>query len=73
VAALINLCNPEMVLLGGGVLEAGALLLEPIRRWAGFYAFDAAMERTRILRSSFSKESGVQGGAALFLAAGSGT
>jgi glucokinase len=68
VAALVNLCNPEMILLAGGVLEAGGLLLEPIRRWASFYAFEAAVRRTEIVRSGFSKESGVQGAAALFLA-----
>ena len=67
VAALINLCNPELILLGGGVLEAGEILMEPIRRWAGFYAFNAAVQATRIARSSFTKASGVQGAAALFL------
>jgi glucokinase len=67
VAALINLCNPECVLLGGGVLEAGEVLLEPIRRWAKFYAFEAAFRSTRILRSVYTKESGVQGAAALFM------
>lgn len=72
VATLINLCNPELILLAGGVLDAGDVLLEPIRRWARFYAFDAAYESTVILRSTFSKESGVQGGAALFLSRRSG-
>jgi len=67
VAALINLCNPELILLGGGVLEVGEILMRPIRRWAGFYAFGAAARATRIVRSAFTKESGVQGAAALFL------
>jgi len=64
---LINLCNPEIVILGGGVMEAGEILLEPVRRWARFYAFEAAYARTRIVRSTLSKESGVRGAAALFL------
>ncbi len=67
VANLINLCNPELILLGGGVMEAGEILLEPVRRWARRYAFGAAFARTRIVRSNLSKESGVQGAAALFL------
>lgn len=67
VANLINLCNPELIILGGGVMEAGEILMEPVRRWAGFYAFEAAFARTRIVRSTLSKESGVQGAAALFL------
>lgn len=67
VGTLINLCNPEIVILGGGVMEVGEILLEPVRRWAEFYAFRAAYARTRIVRSTVSKESGVQGAAALFL------
>lgn len=66
-AALINLFNPEMIILGGGVIEGAPGLPDSVRRWAAFYAFDAAVRRTRIVRSSFSKESGVQGAAALFL------
>jgi glucokinase len=66
VAALINLCNPEMIVLGGGVVEAGEILVEPVRRWARFYAFERAAARTRIVRSGFSKESGILGAAALF-------
>jgi hypothetical protein len=42
--------------------------MEPIRRWAGFYAFPAALASARIVRSGFTKASGVQGAAALFLA-----
>jgi glucokinase len=66
VAALVNLCNPEMIVLGGGVMEAGEILVEPVRRWARFYAFERAYARTRIVRSRLSKRSGVLGAAALF-------
>ena len=66
VATLVNLCNPEMIILGGGVMEAGEILMEPVRRWARFYAFERAIARTRIVRSGLSKESGVVGAAALF-------
>jgi glucokinase len=67
VATLINLCNPEMIILGGGVMEAGEILMEAVTRWARFYAFEAAFDRTRIVRSALTKESGVLGAAALFL------
>ncbi len=67
VAALVNLCNPEMIVLGGGVMEAGEILVEPVRRWARFYAFERAIARTRIVRSGLSKQSGVLGAAALVL------
>jgi glucokinase len=67
VATVVNLCNPEMVILGGGVMEAGEILMETVRRWARFYAFDRAVTRTRIVRSGLSKQSGILGAAALFL------
>ncbi len=67
VGNLINLCNPEIIVLGGGVMEAGDILMEPVVRWTRFYAFEAAFDRTRIVRSTLTKESGVLGAAALFL------
>lgn len=67
VATLVNLCNPEIIILGGGVMEAGDILMEPVRRWARFYAFERAVTRTRIVRSGLSKQSGILGAAALFL------
>jgi len=67
VAVLINLCNPEMIVLGGGVLEAGDILVEPVRRWARYYAFERAFARTQIVRSGLSKPSSILGAAALFL------
>ncbi|MBI2562889.1 MAG: ROK family protein [candidate division NC10 bacterium] len=67
VGNLINLYNPELIVLGGSVMEAGEILMEPVVRWARFYAFEAAFDRTRIVRSTLTKESGVQGAAALFL------
>lgn len=67
VATLINLCNPELIVLGGSVMEAGEILMEPVVRWARFYAFEAAFDRTRVVRSTLTKASGVLGAAALFL------
>jgi glucokinase len=67
VAALVNLCNPEMIILGGGVMESGEILIEPVRRWARFYAFERAFSQTRIVRTGLSKQSGILGAATLFL------
>jgi glucokinase len=67
VAVLINLCNPELIVLAGGVMEAGEILLAPLRHWAEQYAFPAAFRQTRIHRSSLTKASGIRGATALFL------
>jgi predicted NBD/HSP70 family sugar kinase len=57
----------ELIVLGGGVMEAGEALMEPTLTWARFYAFESAFLRTRIVRSGLTKQSGVLGAAALFL------
>ena len=67
VANLVNLLNPEMIVLGGGVLEASDLLLPRIRRWAASYAFADAIKGTRLVVSRFIKRSSIKGAAALFL------
>ena len=67
VANLVNLLNPELIVLGGGVLEASDLLLPRIRRWAASYAFADALRGTRLVVSRFIKRSSIKGAAALFL------
>lgn len=48
VASVINLLNIERIVLGGGVMEAGDLILNPIIREAGRRAFQPCFEATQI-------------------------
>ena len=48
IANLISLLNPEMVVLGGGLMQAGDLLLPRIRESAVRWAQPVAMRRTAI-------------------------
>jgi len=48
-AGLINLFNPSMIVIGGGVAHAGELLLNPLRRAASSCSLPAAWKGTRIL------------------------
>ncbi|MDX6693269.1 MAG: glucokinase [Blastocatellia bacterium] len=48
VASVINLLNIERIVLGGGVMEAGELILNPIIREAGRRAFQPCFEATQI-------------------------
>jgi glucokinase len=65
---LINALNPELILLGGGVMAAADMLLEPAREWARRYAFGAAFAAAKIALATFDKQSGIKGAAALFFA-----
>ena len=62
----ITLIAPEAVIIGGGVAEAGELLLEPLRRAIGKNVTMLPIEKVKILKSSLGSESGVCG--ALMLA-----
>lgn len=40
IADLVNLLNPEIIILGGGIERAGSLMLEPVWRSVKKYAFE---------------------------------
>jgi glucokinase len=65
---LMNALNPELILLGGGVMAAADLLLEPARQWAKRYAFAGAFGAAKIELATLDKQSGIKGAAALFFA-----
>jgi glucokinase len=57
--------NPEAVVIGGGVIAAGELLLEPARAVVAERALSPSREHARILPARFGAESGMLGAAAL--------
>jgi glucokinase len=71
IAAVINLLNIERVVLGGGVMEAGDLILNPIIRETGRRAFQPCFEAAQIVAASLGTDA-VPIGAAL-LARDAGT
>ncbi len=56
VAAVINLLNIERIVLGGGVMEAGDLILNPIIREAGKRSFQPCFEATQILAATLGTD-----------------
>lgn len=48
-AGLINLFNPSLIIIGGGVAHAGEIFLAPLRRSASSSSLPAAWKGTRIL------------------------
>jgi len=67
VASLINLLNPEMIVIGGGVARAGELVLEPIRRTAYGCAIRTLSRSCRIVPAELGDNAGVLGAVALIL------
>ncbi len=69
VANLINLLNPEVVVVMGGVTRAGEHLLAPLRAEVRLRAFAVAAEACRIVPAELNETAGVVGAAGLFLEA----
>jgi predicted NBD/HSP70 family sugar kinase len=65
VAALIAVLDPDMVVLGGGLMQAGNLLLEPIRRLALSWTQPVAAGRVRIELTALGEDAGLLGAARL--------
>jgi glucokinase len=66
VANLINIFNPEAVVICGGVTLAGARLFEPLQREVSRRAFKPAVQRCRIVPGALTGTAGVYGAARAF-------
>jgi glucokinase len=64
---LINMLNPEVFVIGGGVAQAGETIFEPIRRTVAARAVKLQASNCRIVPAKLGDEAGVRGGIALVL------
>jgi glucokinase len=71
-ANLINVLNPEMIVVSGGVTRAGEHLFKPLRSEVRKRAFRVAAEACRIVPSELGDMAGVIGAAATFRVARAG-
>jgi glucokinase len=67
IASLLNTFNPDVVVIGGGVLAAGELLLAPARAEAARRALPSMRDHAQIVPARFGAEAGLVGAAALAL------
>ncbi len=67
IANLVNIFNPELVILGGGVSQMRELLLTPIRKEFKKYALTLPAKSVKIVRAKLRTEAGVLGAVALCL------
>lgn len=63
VASIVSLLNPELVVVGGGLAQAGELLLRPLRRAARRWGQPLASRQVRIVRSRLGENAGILGAA----------
>jgi glucokinase len=65
IANFVNIFNPEVVVIGGGVIGAGELLLAPARQEMLARALSPSRDEVRVVAARFGIEAGMVGAAAL--------
>jgi glucokinase len=67
IANLLNVFNPDVVVIAGGVTQAGEALFEPLRAEVRRRAFKPAVDACRIVPGTLPGTAGVVGAVATFL------
>ena len=67
IAYLVNFLNPEVVVVGGGIEEAGAMVLEPIKRMVKKCCFSEHAADVRIILSRLGENAVALGAASLVI------
>ncbi len=67
IANLVNIFNPELVIIGGGLSNLGELLLKPARAEFNNYVLALPKKSVKIVRSKLGPRSGLLGAIALCL------
>lgn len=62
-ANLINIFNPELIVIGGGLSNIGDMLFEPAFKVAGERAYEQALRAVRLAPAALGRNSGVLGAA----------
>ena len=65
IGSVVNLLNPEVVVIGGGVSEAGRRYVDLIAKAAKSFAFDSATSSLKIKTAKFGNDAGWIGAACL--------
>lgn len=69
IAGLVNVLNPEVVVIGGGLAASWDLFIERLRRTLYERAFRRPAERVKIVRAELGDDAGVIGAASLIFSA----
>lgn len=67
VSALINLFNPEAVILGGGVIQAGEILFDTVRKTVNARSLNRSSRGVPLLPATFGLKAAVMGAISLVM------
>lgn len=63
---ILNIINPEKIVLGGGVAMSGEILLNPMKEKLKKYALPVTLKNIEIVQGILGNEAGIKGAVALF-------
>jgi glucokinase len=64
---LVNIFNPQMIVLGGGMAQLGEIFIDPAKKVVAEKAFAISAQAVRIVTAQLGNEAGVYGAAAYAL------
>ncbi|MDZ7795725.1 MAG: ROK family protein [Candidatus Marinimicrobia bacterium] len=67
-ATLVNALNPEAIIIGGGISNAGDLILKPASETMHRYAYAIPAKDVKILKAKLGNDAGLVGSASLVVA-----
>ena len=67
VSSLINLLNPQLVVIGGGVIKAGNLIFDPIHVEVARRAYKWSANLVKIVPAKLGDDAGIIGAARYFM------
>lgn len=65
---LVNIFNPPLIIVGGGLSKAGNLIFEPIKKIVGKMAYSVSAQSVKIVPAQLKENSGLLGAAGLVMA-----
>ncbi len=63
IASITNILSPEIIILGGGITEAGPILFDPLQQFLSLYEWRAGGHKTTLVKAEFGDLSGAIGAA----------
>jgi len=66
-AGIVNLLNPEIVVLGGGIVDGGGDFIEVVTKTIKEHAFSSAVEKLRVTKAALGNDAGFIGAGLLGL------
>ncbi len=66
-SGLVNLLNPQVIIIGGGVAQVGEILFSTIKKIIDDRSFSLLARDVKVVPAKLGKDAGIVSAAALFL------